>query len=84
MDENKTISPVRAIRAKCLDCSNGSSNEVKLCPVERCPLFPFRFGQNPNRGKRELTDDQREALAERMRAVAANRRRREAEKAPEG
>lgn len=45
----KRISPLKAIRLKCLDCSCGSSNEVKLCPVVKCPLYPFRFGKNPNR-----------------------------------
>lgn len=47
--EEKRITPLKAVRLKCLDCSNGSSNEVKLCPVEKCPLYPFRFGKNPNR-----------------------------------
>lgn len=46
--EYKT-SPVKAIRQKCLECGEGSANEVKLCPVERCPLYPFRFGKNPYR-----------------------------------
>lgn len=43
------ISPLRAIRAKCLDCSCGSANEVRLCPIMDCPLYPFRSGHNPNR-----------------------------------
>lgn len=47
--EAKRISPLKAIRLKCLDCCCGSSNEVKLRTVERCPLYPFRFGKNPNR-----------------------------------
>lgn len=47
--EEKRISPLKAIRLKCLDCSCGSPNEVKLCPVEKCPLYPFRLGKNPNR-----------------------------------
>lgn len=66
--EYKT-SPVKAIRQKCLECGEGSANEVKLCPVERCPLYPFRFGKNPYRQKRELTDEQREKMAERMRRI---------------
>jgi len=40
-------SPLKAARAKCLDCSGGSGQEVKFCPVENCPLWPFRFGQRP-------------------------------------
>lgn len=66
--EYKT-SPVKAIRQKCLECGEGSANEVKLCPVERCPLYPFRFGKNPYRQKRELTDEQHAEMAERLRKI---------------
>ncbi|MFC2119811.1 hypothetical protein ACFLQ4_01940 [Bacteroidota bacterium] len=41
--------PLKAIRQYCLDCSNGSPKEVKLCQIEDCPLYKFRFGKNPNR-----------------------------------
>jgi len=58
-------SPLKAIRAKCLDCSD-TSNEVKLCPVTNCPLYPFRFGKNPYRTKRELTEEQKAKMAERL------------------
>ena len=54
--------PVKAIRAKCLDCCCGNSNQVKLCPCEDCPLHPFRFGKNPNIKKRELTPERLEHL----------------------
>lgn len=43
------MTPMKAIRAKCLDCCCGSAHEVKLCPCQDCPLWPFRFGTNPNR-----------------------------------
>lgn len=45
----ESLTPMKAIRAKCLDCSSGSSNEVKLCPIKNCPLYIFRFGKNPKR-----------------------------------
>ena len=44
----KYVSPLRAIREKCLDCC-GSSFEVKSCTVTSCALYPFRLGKNPNR-----------------------------------
>ena len=47
--EEKHISPLKAIRLKCLDCCCGSPSEVKLCPCEKCPIYPFRLGKNPNR-----------------------------------
>lgn len=58
--------PVKAIRAKCLDCCCGQQNEVKLCPCTDCVLYPFRMGKNPYR-KLNLTDEQRAERAERMR-----------------
>ena len=43
------ISPLKAIRKKCLDCSCDSVKEVRLCLIKSCALYPFRFGHNPNR-----------------------------------
>ena len=43
------LTPVKAIRAKCIDCCCGSSFEVKECPIKDCSLYPYRFGKNPNR-----------------------------------
>jgi len=45
----KRLSPLRAIREKCIDCSGGSTKEVKLCVIPDCPLYPFRLGKNPSR-----------------------------------
>lgn len=42
-------SPVQSIRQHCLNCVGGSRLEVKLCTSIDCPLFPYRFGKNPNR-----------------------------------
>ncbi len=39
--------PIKAIRLKCVDCSGGSSKEVRLCPVVSCPLYRYRFGCRP-------------------------------------
>lgn len=46
------MTPVRAIRAKCLDCCCGQMQEVRLCPCSDCPLYPFRMGRNPNRQRK--------------------------------
>ena len=43
------LSPLKAIRAKCLDCMCDQPQEVRLCPCESCPLWPYRMGHNPNR-----------------------------------
>lgn len=43
------MTPLKAIRAKCMDCGNDQYNEVKMCPVTDCALYPFRMGKNPHR-----------------------------------
>jgi len=73
----KEITPMKAIRLKCLDCSCGSSEEVKNCFAKKCPLYQFRFGykldENGNRRKRDLTDEQRQEMAERLKKVRDNK-----------
>jgi len=59
--------PVKAIREYCLKCCLESSNEVKLCSSDGCPLYAFRFGKNPYRKKRELTEEQKKEISERLR-----------------
>lgn len=61
------MTPMQAIKAKCLDCNCGQAKEIKLCTETSCPLHAFRLGKNPNRKAREYTPEQREAAAERMR-----------------
>lgn len=62
MEEKKITNPVKAIRAKCLDCCCDSSNEVELCTCTGCALYPFRRGKNPYRKKHELSEKQRAVL----------------------
>jgi hypothetical protein len=47
-DRNVPLTPLQAIRTKCLWCCDGSAREVWLCPVEACPSWPFRFGHKPS------------------------------------
>ena len=47
----KHHTPLKTIRLKCLDCSCGQPREVRLCPVERCPLWPYRMGCRPQHPK---------------------------------
>jgi len=51
--------PLKAIREKCLECSNYQPLEVRLCTHTECALYPYRSGKNPNRagigGKRAKT-----------------------------
>ena len=43
------MTPLRAIREKCLDCCCQQPTEVRDCHIKTCTLWPFRMGKNPNR-----------------------------------
>lgn len=62
------MTPMKAIREKCLDCCGGSAFEVRECPVSACPLHIYRFGRNPARkgigGKSGLFDSSGDLNAE--------------------
>jgi len=40
--------PLKAVRAHCLWCCNGSYTEAKLCPAKACSLWPFRPRRRPS------------------------------------
>lgn len=41
------MTPLKAIRARCLDCSGGSFAEVRECSFDDCPLYEYRLGHRP-------------------------------------
>ncbi len=43
----RKITPMKAIRLKCLDCCCYQLKEVSLCTAENCPLYPYRKGKRP-------------------------------------
>ena len=47
--KTKSITPLKAIRKHCLECSGGSPSEVKNCVIPECPLYQYRLGKNPRR-----------------------------------
>jgi hypothetical protein len=63
------LSPMQTIRAKCLDCMAGSSDEVRKCVAVTCPNWLKRTGVDVQRAPRQLSDAQREALRERGRTL---------------
>ena len=65
---SQILSPLKAIRAKCLDCSGNMKNEVRLCPCSDCSLYPYRHGKNPNR-QRVLSEEDRKIISQRFSAV---------------
>lgn len=47
----RELSPLEAIREKCLYCRQ-TPNNVRLCPSKMCPLYPFRYGKEPGQSKK--------------------------------
>ena len=43
------LTPLKAIRAKCIECVCGSKAEVRKCVIPSCPLYPYRMGHDPHR-----------------------------------
>lgn len=47
--EKEKITPLKAIRLRCLECAYNQPKEVRLCSVD-CALSPFRFGTKAGKG----------------------------------
>lgn len=41
--------PIKAIRAKCIDCTNGQNVEIRECRITECPLWEYRMGHRPKK-----------------------------------
>ena len=79
MNENQQKSPLKAIRDFCkYDCclvsadNAGAMEAWKECEITTCPLNSFRLGKNPFRKRREMTDEQRQKIAERLKKARDN------------
>jgi hypothetical protein len=73
---------LRVIRANCIECAGNSETEVRRCRMIACPMWPYRMGTNPFQ-RRELTEDQRSELAERMRVARTRIGATEADELPD-
>ncbi|ATV35694.1 hypothetical protein [Fusobacterium pseudoperiodonticum] len=75
----KEITPMKAIRQKCLDCSCEQLSEVKECSIKNCALYPFRMGykldENGNRRKgKPLSEEAKKKATDRLRKLAEERK----------
>jgi len=41
------LTPIKAMRSKCLDCTGNQPKEVRLCTCLSCPLWGYRMGVRP-------------------------------------
>jgi hypothetical protein len=51
-----------AVKAKCLDCTNWQRAEISCCPVDTCPLWPykpFRISENLKNPQKSGTLEQK-------------------------
>lgn len=55
--KSERLTPLKAIRAKCLDCCGGSKHEVKACEILDCSLHSYRFGKRPGRASRGIATE---------------------------
>lgn len=51
------LTPMKAIRRKCLECSNGQVKEVRECPIKKCALCEYRTGHRP-KGEEFTVEDE--------------------------
>lgn len=47
--KNNTFTPCQAIHEYCKTRCFTSQKAIRGCDDPECPLFPYRFGKNPNR-----------------------------------
>ena len=41
------LTPMKAIRAKCRDCTCDQVQEIRDCMITTCPIWPYRMGRYP-------------------------------------
>ena len=68
----KTLTPLRAIKYKCVDCSGGNRAEVRNCTVTMCSLWPFRPGARVRGHQLEQWMEKFEEHARKFGLVRAN------------
>lgn len=66
---HEPMNALKALRLRCVDCSGGSTAEVRECEFKQCPSWPFRMGTNPWRAP------QSEAQLAHSRTLASGRPR---------
>lgn len=49
MDAEPCKTPIKSMRAKCIDCQGHKLSEVRRCQSFDCPLWPYRRGKRPSK-----------------------------------
>ena len=72
---HEPMSPLQALRARCLDCCVHQEKEVALCTAVKCPSWPYRMGTDPWR--KPASEARREAARRTMTKLNARRWKRD-------
>jgi hypothetical protein len=48
----KNLTPLQSIHKHCMWCCLDQEHEVRMCPAQKCPSWPFRLGRLPEQGNR--------------------------------
>lgn len=51
MNVHRKLTPVSASRLTCIACCAGAYSEVRSCSNTKCPLWEYRRGRRPAKGK---------------------------------
>jgi len=70
---NTMVTPLRAIRTYCLQCSGDSPSEVRFCSIADCPLFGYRLGKTGR--TRILSAEQKQMLGIRLAKARESKQR---------
>lgn len=73
----KKLTPLKAIRLRCLDCCCQQTGEVRFCTVKDCSLWPYRFGKMPDEYPTYEVPDPTPEQIERGKRLADRRHRKE-------
>lgn len=49
----RALTPIKAIRAKCMDCTCNQPKEIRECSITSCALWPYRMGKRPSKQQLE-------------------------------
>ena len=52
--KKKKLTPIKAIRKKCLDCCCYQPKEVRYCQISDCSLHPYRMNMRPETYEKTL------------------------------
>jgi hypothetical protein len=60
----KQLTPIKAIRAKCLDCTCQQPKEIRECQIKTCALWPYRMGRRPTTANDLMPEEQEGAATD--------------------